>query len=80
MLERVGALITRSSAATRNWFENTENCRTKWTSSASRRLSFAEPAGVSIVGDDAVMKQFAIDPFEEFAKFLYLGTGKFATL
>ena len=64
----VGALITRSRAATRNWFEKTENCRTKWASSASVASPVAEPSRVGVVGDDAVVKQVAVDPVEEIAK------------
>ena len=56
-----GALITRSRAATRNWFEKTENCCTKWRSSASVASPSLEPARIGVVEDDPVMEQVAID-------------------
>ena len=71
-----GALITRSRAATRNWFEKTENCRTKWRELGVRRLPVAEPAGIGVVGDDAVVEQVAVDAIKELAERLDLGLGK----
>ena len=73
-----GALITRSKAATRNWFEKTENCRTKWRELGVGRLPVAEPARVGVVGDDPVVQQVAVDAFEELAERVDLRLGQLA--
>ena len=74
----VGALITLRRAAIRNWLEKTENCRMKCRSSASVGLARLEPAGVLVVGDDAVVEKLVVHLGQEIAEVINVMLGQFA--